>query len=153
MVNDISYKKIKLKPSPKKFEAGTPNIAGVIGMGAAINYIQNIGRDVIHEHEQELLRYAHEKLRSINGLKILGNSKKKVGVISFIIKNIGVHDISSFLDKNNIAIRSGHHCAKPLMRHLKVQGTARISFGIYNDKSEIDIVVELLKKIVKENNV
>ena len=133
---------------PWKFEAGTPNIAQVIGLGTAIDYLNEIGMQSIADYEKELLSYAKEKLQNIPGLNIYGKAKEKGAVISFNIENIHPHDVAHILDTSGIAIRAGHHCAQPIMKRLKVPATNRASFYIYNTVSEIDSLIDGLTKTV-----
>jgi cysteine desulfurase / selenocysteine lyase len=145
MIEAVSFSKVSFAAAPQKFEAGTPNIAGVVGLAAAINYVSAIGMEQIVAHEQKLLKIAEEQLLTIPGLRILGKARPKVGVISFVIDGIHPHDISTILDYEGIAIRAGHHCAMPLMQRLQVPATARISFGIYNHEAEIDQFISALQ--------
>ena len=149
MISDVSLNDSTWNDIPWKFEAGTPNIAQVIGLGAAIDYIKSIGMKNIIDHEQKLLEYAEEKLKEFSNLNIYGNAKKKSSIISFNIKNIHPHDVAHLLDVSGIAIRAGHHCAQPIMKHLKVSATNRISFYLYNTINEIDQLILGLKKIIK----
>jgi len=132
--------------APYKFEAGTPDIGGVFGLGAALDYINAIGMDAIYEHEQALLAYAQAKLSTVSDIKIFGTTEAKVGVISFALGNIHPHDVGTILDSHGIAIRAGHHCAMPLMTRFSVSAMARVSLGIYNNESDIDVLVEGLKE-------
>ena len=131
------------------FEAGTPNIAGVIGMSEAIKYIQGIGMEKINHLENELLKYATEKMSSIAGLEIIGTADDKTSVISFTFNGIHHFDLGTILDKLGIAVRTGHHCTQPLMKFFDISGTARISFAFYNTKEEIDYFIDALKKAIK----
>ena len=133
---------------PWKFEAGTPNIAQVIGLGAAIDYLNEIGLQSIFDYEKKLLGYGQEKLQKIPGLTIYGTSKNKGAVISFNITNIHPHDVAHILDTSGIAIRAGHHCAQPIMKRLSVPATNRASFYLYNTFEEIDSLIEGLTKTV-----
>jgi cysteine desulfurase/selenocysteine lyase len=142
MIERVSFAKTTYNKLPYKFEAGTPNIAGVIGFAAAIEYLQAIGMQTIFEHEQELLSYAIDKLSVIAELKLIGTSKNKVGVISFVLDHIHPHDIGTVLDHEGIAVRAGHHCAMPLIEYYQVPDCVRASLGIYNDKSDVDKLVE-----------
>jgi cysteine desulfurase/selenocysteine lyase len=146
MIESVSFTKTTFNKLPFRFEAGTPNIAGVAGLNAAVNYLKNIGMENVAAHEQELLAYATEKLAAIPGLKIIGTAKQKVGVISFTMEGIHPHDLGTILDEHGIAIRAGHHCAMPLMDYLKISATARASFGIYNTKADVDKLVLGLKE-------
>lgn len=151
MIKQVFLNRVIYNDLPWKFEAGTPDIVGVVGMGAAINYLGKIGFDKISKHNEDLLKYAEKIIGSISGLRVIGRPEKKVGVISFILekKKVHPHDISAFLDKYNIAVRSGHHCCQPLMRRLKIPATCRVSFGIYNNKEEIDKLKIFLLKMKK----
>ncbi|MGB1371058.1 MAG: aminotransferase class V-fold PLP-dependent enzyme [Flavobacteriaceae bacterium] len=146
MISEVTFEKTTYADLPHKFEAGTPNICGGIAFGAAINYMNAIGFDTIADYENELLEYATEQLLAIEGLKIYGNSKQKTSVISFNIENIHAYDIGTIIDKLGIAIRTGQHCAQPIMDFYGISGTARASFSFYNTKEEIDRLVEALRK-------
>lgn len=146
MIATVSFKKTTYADLPHKFEAGTPNIEGGIVLGTAIDYLNEIGFDHIAEYEHELLVYATDKLLEIEGLKIFGSAKEKASVISFNIEGIHPYDIGTIIDKLGIAVRTGHHCAQPIMDFYKIPGTIRASFAFYNTKEEIDIFVEALQK-------
>ena len=146
MIDEVSFEKTTYSELPNKFEAGTPNIAGVIASGIALDYINNIGLGNIKDYEDYLLNYATEKLLEIEGLKIYGESKDKTSVISFNIKNIHPYDIGSLIDNLGIAVRTGHHCAQPIMDFFNIPGTIRVSFCFYNTTREIDTLVDALKK-------
>ncbi len=146
MIATVSFKKTTYADLPHKFEAGTPNIEGGIVLGTAIDYLNEIGFDNIAEYEHELLVYATDKLLEIEGLKIFGSAKEKASVISFNIEGIHPYDIGTIIDKLGIAVRTGHHCAQPIMDFYKIPGTIRASFAFYNTKEEIDIFVEALQK-------
>lgn len=145
MIETVTFEKTTYADLPHKFEAGTPNICGGIAFGAAIDYMNSIGFDAIEKQENELLEYATEKLLEIDGLKIYGTGKK-TAVISFNIEGIHPYDIGSILDKLGIAVRTGHHCAQPIMDFYKIPGTVRASFAFYNTKDEIDVLVKGVKK-------
>jgi len=147
MINTVTMESSTWNEIPYKFEAGTPNFAQAVGLGAAIDYLQNIGMDSIAAHEQKLIKYALEKLNQIDGLKIHGSAKDRGGVISFNTEGIHPHDLAQFLNEDNIAIRVGHHCAQPLLKTLGETATARISFYIYNDESDVDKFCESLETI------
>ncbi|MHB1221992.1 MAG: aminotransferase class V-fold PLP-dependent enzyme, partial [Gammaproteobacteria bacterium] len=136
-----AFDKVTFAKPPTKFEAGTPDIAGVIGLGAAIEYLQKIGMQNVFAHEQELLAYAEPALLAIPGLRIIGSVHPKVGVISFVFDDLHPHDIGTILDHEGIAVRAGHHCAMPLMERFHLPATARASFGIYNNEQEVDALV------------
>lgn len=146
MISEVTFEKTTYADLPHKFEAGTPNICGGIAFGATVDYINEIGIDTIINHETSLLNYATEKLLQIEGLKIYGTGTKKTSVISFNIENIHPYDIGTILDKFGIAVRTGHHCAQPIMDYYKIPGTVRASFAVYNTFEEIDVFVEALKK-------
>ena len=146
MIAEVTFEKTTYADLPHKFEAGTPNIAGGIVFGAAIDYMNSVGFDNIAAFENDLLEYATEKLLDIDGLKIYGTSKNKTSVISFNLKDIHPYDVGTILDKLGIAVRTGHHCAQPIMDFYKIPGTVRASFAFYNTKTEIDTLVEGIKK-------
>ena len=146
MIATVTFEKTTYAELPHKFEAGTPNIAGGIVLGTAIDYLNGIGFENITKYEHELLEYATEKLLEIDGLKIFGTSKQKTSVISFNIQGIHPYDIGTIIDKKGIAVRTGHHCAQPIMDFYKIPGTIRASFAFYNTKEEIDIMVEAIQK-------
>ena len=146
MIKEVSFERSTYADLPHKFEAGTPNIADGIAFGVAVDYLNNIGIDKIAEYEKELLKYGTERLLEIEGLKIWGTSLEKAPVISFNIGNIHPYDIGTIVDKLGIAVRTGHHCAQPIMNFCNIVGTIRASFSFYNTKEEIDLLVEALKK-------
>ena len=146
MIDEVSFEKTTYSDLPNKFEPGTPNIAGVIASGIALDYINNIGLEEIKEYEDYLVDYATKKLLKINGLKIYGESKNKTSVISFNIGDIHPYDIGSLIDNLGIAVRTGHHCAQPIMDYFKIPGTIRVSFCFYNTTDEIDSLVSALNK-------
>lgn len=142
MIKMVTFEKTIYNDLPYKFEAGTPHISGVIGLGAAIEYVNNIGLQAIAAYEHELLDYATEALTTIKGLRIIGTAANKVSVLSFIMDNIHPHDLGTILDHAGIAIRTGHHCAMPVMQHFQIPATARASMAFYNTKQEIDCLVQ-----------
>jgi cysteine desulfurase / selenocysteine lyase len=146
MIATVSFEKTTYADLPHKFEAGTPNIAGGIVLGTAIDYLNEVGFDAIATYEHELLHYATSKLLEIEGLRIFGTAKEKTSVISFNIEGIHPYDIGTIIDKLGIAVRTGHHCAQPIMDYYNIPGTIRASFAFYNSKEEIDIFVEAVKK-------
>jgi len=149
MIAEVTFEKTTYAELPHKFEAGTPNIAGGIAFGAAIDYLNHIGFDAIANYENELLEYATKQLQNIEGLKIYGTSKHKTSVISFNIDNIHPYDIGTIIDKLGVAVRTGHHCAQPIMDFYKIPGTIRASFAFYNTKEEIDKLVSALIKALQ----
>lgn len=146
MIESVSFEGTRFAQVPQKFEAGTPDIASVIGFGAAIDYLETIGMDRIADHERSLLVYATERLGEIPGLRIIGTAKEKAAVISFVLEDVHPHDIGTILDGEGIAIRAGHHCAQPLMNRMGVPATARASFSIYNTREDVDRLVAALHK-------
>lgn len=147
MIKSVSFERTIYNDLPHKFEAGTPNIAGGVGFGATIDYLNQINFESGLEHEEFLLKYATEELMKIDGLRIIGTAKDKASVISFVLENIHPHDIGTILDDEGIAIRTGHHCAQPLMKCFEVPATARASFGIYNTKEEIDYLIKGIYRV------
>jgi len=146
MIAEVTFEKTTYADLPHKFEAGTPNICGGIAFGAAIDYMNSLGYEAIASYEKELLEYATEELKSIKGVKIYGTSQHKTSVISFNVQGIHPYDIGTILDKLGIAVRTGHHCAQPVMDYFNIPGTIRASFSFYNTKDEVDILVEGVKK-------
>lgn len=147
MIRSVSFEKTDYNVLPYKFEAGTPNMAGAIGTAAAIDYINHIGMDALVQHEAELMRYATEALNDVPGLNIIGTAKEKVSVLSFVMDVAHPHDIGTILDNEGVAIRVGHHCAMPLMDYFELPATARASFGVYNNKNDVDRLVAALHKV------
>jgi len=149
MIRKVTFTETEYNTLPYKFEAGTPNIADVIGMGAAIDYLNEIGMDNIAAYEAELLDYATEKARQIKGLRIIGDNNNKGAILSFVLDKIHPHDIGTMLDSLGIAIRAGHHCAMPVMDFFEVPATARASFAMYNTKEEIDVLMAGIEDLIK----
>ena len=149
MIRSVSFEETTFAKLPARLEAGTPNIAGAIGLGAAIDYINTIEKKTSKNQLTLLTEYATEKLNTIPSLKIIGQAEQKSGIISFIIEHIHPHDIATFLNEDHIAIRAGHHCTQPLMRWYEVPATARVSFGVYNTKEEVDVLVGSLERMVE----
>ena len=149
MIDVVTFEKTTYNNLPHKFEAGTPSISAVIGLGAAVDYIQKVGLEHIKEAEDELLEYATTKLKSIPGLKVYGEAKDKASVISFGLEGIHPHDLATLIDKEGVAIRTGHHCAQPLMKFLCVPATCRASLSIYNNQEDIDQLYNALIKVKK----
>ena len=149
MIKDVSFQTITWNDLPYKFEAGTPNIADTIAFKAAMDFTAGIGKEKIRQHETELLSYATEQLQEIDRLRIIGTARKKISVISFVIDGIHPQDIGILLDNKGIAVRTGHHCAQPLMDRLCIRGTTRASFAMYNTKEEVDAMMEALHKAIK----
>jgi cysteine desulfurase / selenocysteine lyase len=149
MIKEVRFEKTIFNEPPQKFEAGTPNIAGVIGLGAAVDYLEAIGMENIHQREQALLAYATSALKQIPGLRIFGEASEKAAVISFQIDGAHAHDLATLLDLEGIAVRSGQHCAHPLMEFFGVAATCRASFAFYNTEAEIDAFVAAIHKTRK----
>ncbi|MGB8317932.1 MAG: cysteine desulfurase [Ignavibacteriaceae bacterium] len=149
MISKVTFEKSTYNELPFKFEAGTSNIAGAIGLGTALDYIGNIGLETISVYEKELLDYGLQSLSQVEGLKIIGNAKEKSAVISFVFDNIHPHDIGTFLDFEGVAVRTGHHCTQPVMDRYNIPATTRASLALYNTKSEIDVLTNGLKKITE----
>ena len=148
MISEVAFSGTTYNDLPYKFEAGTPNISGVAGLGAAINYIREIGIDNITDHENSLLDYMTSELQDVDGIRLIGTASKKVGVQSFLLKDIHSHDIGTILDHQGIAIRTGHHCAMPVMEFYGISGTARASLSIYNNHEDIDHFIRGLDKVI-----
>ena len=146
MIKEVSFEKTTYADLPHKFEAGTPNIAGVIAFKAAMDFITDLGISTIAKHEDTLVQYATKQLLTISGMQFIGEAKKRAALVSFNIESLHPYDIGVLLDKMGIAIRTGHHCAQPIMEHYKVSGTVRMSFAIYNTKEEIDSCITAIKK-------
>lgn len=147
MIRSVTFEKTIYNQLPYKFEAGTPDIAGVVGLGAAIEYVNGIGLSDIVAHEEDLLAYGTEALSAIPGLTLIGTAKEKVSVLSFVLEGIHPHDIGTILDRQGIAIRTGHHCAQPLMQRFCIPATARASLAVYNTRQEIDSLVAGIRKV------
>lgn len=149
MISKVTFEETTYNELPHKFEAGTPDIAGAIGLGAAVEYVQNIGLENIAHYENQLLNYATNAVSDLQGLRIIGTAKEKISVLSFHLENVHPHDVGTFLDFEGIAIRTGHHCTQPLMRRFNIPATSRASFGLYNTKEEVDVLVRGLTKILE----
>jgi cysteine desulfurase/selenocysteine lyase len=147
MIKSVTFEKTIYNDLPYKFEAGTPNIAGGLGLGAAIDYVHMLDLEAIGEYEHELLAYGTDKLSAIPGVRIIGTAKEKAAVLSFVIEGIHPHDIGTILDAEGIAIRTGHHCAQPVMLRFGVPATARASFAFYNTKDEVDALIKGIYKV------
>lgn len=148
MIDVVSFEGTTYTTPPSRFEAGTPNISGAVGMGAAVDWIQGVGIEVIEAHEAMLLAHAMEKLDGIEGLRVVGTAPHKAGVISFVVDGVHPHDIGTLLDEQGIAVRTGHHCTQPLMKRLGVPATARASFAVYNTVEEVDRFAEAVRRAV-----
>ncbi len=148
MINNVTFEETTFNDIPYKYEAGTPNVAGVLGMEAGLRYIEKVGVANIKQHEDELLEYATDLISQIDGVNIIGKSKEKTAVLSFIINGVHPYDLGTLLDQMGIAIRTGNHCAQPLVEYLGLTGTIRATFGMYNTREEVGVFIEALKKAV-----
>lgn len=149
MISVVEYHASKWKPAPERFEAGTPNYADAVALGAACDYLDALGRDAIARHDAELAQLAYEKLAGLPGIRLLGPTGKRSGLVSFAFAGVHAHDIVTFADEDGIALRGGHHCNQPLMRKLGLTSTTRASFYVYNTPAEIDVLVTSLRRILK----
>jgi len=149
MIESVSFEKTTYARIPARFEAGTPNIAGAVGLAAAIDYVQAIGLERIAAHEQQLLGYATELLDEIPGLTIVGTASAKAGVVSFVLDGMHAHDVATILDREGVAVRAGHHCAQPVMQRFGVPATVRASFGLYNTREEVDALANALRTAIE----
>ncbi len=149
MIKEVTFEKTTFNELPYKYEAGTPNIADTIALKVALDYVSETKKNIIRNHENDLLKYATEQLSGIEGLRIIGTAKNKVSLISFVIKGIHPQDIGVLLDNQGIAVRTGHHCTQPLMKRFGVPGTVRASFAMYNTKEEVDRLVAAINKAKK----
>jgi cysteine desulfurase/selenocysteine lyase len=147
MISSVTFEGATFKDAPHKFEAGTPNIAGAIGLGAAIDYIEKIGRAEIFAHDEALVTYAVERMAELPGIRTFGPSGKRGGLVSFMMESAHPHDVTTFADRYGLALRGGHHCNQPLMRKFRLPGTTRASFYFYNTRAEVDRMMEILKEI------
>ena len=149
MIESVTFEKTTFEKLPFKFEAGTPDYIATHGLATAIDYLTAIGMDNIHRHEQMLTHYAMEQMRQIPDMRLIGEATDKDAVVSFLVGNIHHLDMGTLLDRLGIAVRTGHHCAQPLMERLNIQGTVRASFALYNTKEEIDVLVEGISRVSK----
>jgi len=147
MIQDVTFERTTYQPPPMRFEAGTGNIADAAGLGAALEYVMQIGMDVIDRYEHELLVYATEQLRTIPGLRMIGTSPDKAGVLSFVVDGHRNEDIGAALDQDGIAVRAGHHCAQPIHRRFGLEGTVRASLALYNVCEDIDALIATLRRV------
>ncbi len=147
MIKHVSFDGTTYKEPPYRFEAGTPHIAGGIGLAAGIDYIESIGRDVIHNYESQLIDYAAKRLRNAEGVKLIGDPTTRSGAISFTMDSAHAHDIGTILDAEGVAVRSGHHCCEPLMSRYGISATARASIALYNTHEDIDALVDSLARV------
>jgi len=141
MIETVTFEKSTFQPPPQRFEAGTPDISGAIGLDLAIGFIESVGRDTIYDHEKALTRYATERLAAVAGVRVIGAGAQSIGVVSFTVDGVHPHDLATVLDTHNVAVRAGHHCAQPLMDRLGLAATTRASFGVYSDESDVDALI------------
>jgi cysteine desulfurase/selenocysteine lyase len=146
MIKEVTFEKTTYNCLPHKFEAGTPNIVGGIGLGVAVDYMQEVGIDLMHKREEELLTYATEKILKVEGVRIIGEAEHKASVLSFVVEGLHPFDVGTLLDQLGIAVRTGHHCTQPLMDIFKIPGTIRASFAFYNTKEEVDQLISGLER-------
>jgi cysteine desulfurase/selenocysteine lyase len=147
MIKSVTFDKTVYGDLPYRFEAGTPNIAGSIGLGAAVEYLSKLDWPAIRSHEQDVLAYATERLSAVEGVRVIGTAAEKAGVLSFVLQDVHPHDIGTILDQEGIAIRTGHHCAQPVMIRFGIPATARASFAFYNTKEEVDAFVAGVRRV------
>lgn len=149
MIRRVGFEHTDYNVPPYKFEAGTPNVAGAVGLGAAVDYLSGIGLDTVAAYEHQLLAYATENIQQVPGLRLIGTAREKAGIVSFVLDAVHAHDIGTILDRHGIAIRAGHHCAMPLMQRFGVAATARASFALYNTRQEVDALIAGLHQVVE----
>jgi len=149
MISAVTFEKTVYNSLPHKFEAGTPHIAGVVGLAAAIEYVERIGLNQIAAYESELLAYGTDLLSAIPGLRIIGTAKEKAGVLSFVLRDIHAHDVGTILDHEGIAVRAGHHCAMPVMKRFGIPATARASLAFYNTREELETLAKGIHKAIQ----
>ena len=147
MISSVTFERSTWNELPYKFEAGTPHIAGAVGLGAAIDYLREIGFEAIRPHEDALLKYGTAQLQTVPGLRLIGTARQKASVLSFVMDGIHPHDIGTIVDREGVAIRTGHHCAQPVMDRLGITATARASLAMYNTKEDIDALVAALGRV------
>jgi len=145
MITSVEYAKTEFQDPPHRFEAGTPDIAGAVGLGIALDFIEGLGREAIFQHEEALTGYAVDRLSPIPGVRLVAGGQRRLSVLSFNVDGVHPHDVGTVLDRHNVAVRVGHHCAQPLMEKLDLAGTVRASLGVYNDESDIDRLAEAVE--------
>jgi cysteine desulfurase/selenocysteine lyase len=149
MIRSVTFEKTIFADPPTRFEAGTPDIAGVVGLGEAMDYLSEIGLDRVQKWDEELLAYGTERLLELPGLRLIGTAEHKASILSFVIDGIHPHDIGTMLDSEGVAVRTGHHCAQPVMQYFNVPATTRASLALYNTREDIDRLVDGLRKIIE----
>ena len=146
MIDDVDFDHVTFKAPPHRFEAGTPNMAGAVGLHTAIDYLDSIGREQIVAHDAAITAYAYESLENLGGVRIFGPKGKRGAVLSFLLDDVNANDLVEYVDKRGVALRGGHHCTQPLMKKLGVPGTARASFYFYNQREEVDVMIDALQR-------
>jgi cysteine desulfurase/selenocysteine lyase len=149
MILSVTFDKTDYNHVPHKFEAGTPNIAGAVGLAAAIDYLDGVGMERITAYEHELLGYATEALTSVDGVRLIGNAREKAAVLSFLVGDVHPHDVGTILDQEGVAVRTGHHCAQPVMERYGLAATVRASLALYNTRDDVDVLVAGVEKVRK----
>ncbi|CAF0702166.1 putative cysteine desulfurase [Candidatus Methylacidithermus pantelleriae] len=147
MIQAVFWDRTLVAPPPRRFEAGTPNVAGAVGLAVALQYLRSVGMDTIRSHEQKLIDYAQNQLSSLPGIRLVADPKERIAIVSFVVEGVHAHDVATILDREGVAVRAGHHCAMPLMNRLGFSGTVRASFALYNTFQEVDQLVLGLKKV------
>jgi cysteine desulfurase/selenocysteine lyase len=145
MIVNVTYEKTEFQDPPHRFEAGTPDIAGAVGLGIALDFIEGLGREAIREHEEALTGYGVDRLSRIAGVRLVPGGQRRLSILSFNVDGVHPHDVGTVLDQHGVAVRVGHHCAQPLMEKLDVAGTVRASFGVYNDEADIDRLAQAVE--------
>ena len=147
MITSVTFERSTWAGHPARFEAGTPHIAGAVGLAAALDYLDGIGRDAVAAHEQELLAYATERVQRLRGVRLVGTASHRASILSFEVAGVHPHDVGAVLDDEGVAVRAGHHCAQPIMARLGVPATTRASFALYNTLDEVDVLVRALERV------
>ena len=147
MIRNVSFEKTTYAAPPERFEAGTPNIAGAIGLGAAIDFLDRIDLAAVQLHEADLVEYASRRLAGIPGVRLIGTARERAGLVSFVVGDVHAHDVGTILDGEGIAVRAGHHCAQPVMDHFDVPATARASFAVHNGRDDVDRLVAGVERV------
>jgi cysteine desulfurase/selenocysteine lyase len=149
MIRTVTFEQTTYHDVPYKFEAGTPNVAGAVGLGAALEYVSALDAGSLQSHEDDVLAYAMQRLREVSGVRLIGTPREKSAVVSFLLEGVHAHDVATILDQEGVAVRAGHHCAQPVMDHFGVPATTRASFGLYSTHAEVDVLVEALNRVIE----
>jgi cysteine desulfurase/selenocysteine lyase len=147
MIRNVTFEKTEFARPPERFEAGTPHIEGAIGLGVAIDWLRALDLDAVHAHESELVAYTRACLSEVPGVRLIGSPREQAGVVSFVVGDVHAHDVGTILDGEGVAVRAGHHCAQPVMDHFDVPATARASFGVHNDRDDVDRLVAGVRRV------